>query len=100
MGELTRYGIRWNGPRQPIATPMADGYWTPWHLANDLLQKTIPRPANFEIRAALYESLRDYFISEGCPDDQAKRDADQMSDWLTEAVCDAIVPEEAQNGEG
>jgi hypothetical protein len=31
---LPRYGIRWNGPTAPIAVPMADGYWTPWHLAD------------------------------------------------------------------
>lgn len=31
---LPRYGIRWNGPQQPIAVPLADGYWTPWHLAS------------------------------------------------------------------
>lgn len=30
---LTRYGITWNGPREPIGAPMDDGYWTPWHLA-------------------------------------------------------------------
>ncbi|PNG40237.1 hypothetical protein A1395_06215 [Pseudomonas protegens] len=30
---LPRYGLRWNGPQQPLATPMDDGYWTPWHLA-------------------------------------------------------------------
>lgn len=30
---LPRYGIRWNGPEEPLAVPMADGYWTPWHLA-------------------------------------------------------------------
>ena len=29
-----RYGIRWNGPTEPMAVPMEDGYWTPWHLAN------------------------------------------------------------------
>lgn len=28
-----RFGIRWNGPQSPIAVPMDDGYWTPWHLA-------------------------------------------------------------------
>ncbi len=33
-GELPRYGIRWNGPTQPISVPMGDGYWTPWHLAH------------------------------------------------------------------
>ncbi|MFK3907933.1 hypothetical protein ACI2KD_07670 [Pseudomonas monteilii] len=31
---LPRYGLRWNGPQKPIAVPMDDGYWTPWHLAD------------------------------------------------------------------
>jgi len=30
---LPRYGLRWNGPQQPLAVPMDDGYWTPWHCA-------------------------------------------------------------------
>lgn len=30
---MPRYGLRWNGPSQPVSVPMADGYWTPWHLA-------------------------------------------------------------------
>lgn len=33
---LPRYGLRWNGPQQPLAVPMVDGYWTPWHLAEQL----------------------------------------------------------------
>jgi hypothetical protein len=33
---LPRYGLRWNGPQQPLSTPMDDGYWTPWHLADTL----------------------------------------------------------------
>ena len=33
---LPRYGLRWNGPQQPLATPMDDGYWTPWHLADQI----------------------------------------------------------------
>jgi hypothetical protein len=32
-GGLPRYGLRWNGPQRPLAVPMNDGYWTPWHLA-------------------------------------------------------------------
>ena len=35
---LPRYGLRWNGPQQPLAVPMVDGYWTPWHLADQLRQ--------------------------------------------------------------
>ena len=44
---LPRYGLRWNGPSQPLAVPMGDGYWTPWHLASkavddytDMLSRT------------------------------------------------------------
>lgn len=33
---LPRYGLRWNGPHQPVSVPMDDGYWTPWHLAVQL----------------------------------------------------------------
>lgn len=33
---LPRYGLRWNGPGNPLAVPMDDGYWTPWHLAETL----------------------------------------------------------------
>lgn len=33
---LPRFGLRWNGPQQPLAVPMEDGYWTPWHLADQL----------------------------------------------------------------
>ena len=33
---LPRYGIRLNGPTEPPAVPMDDGYWTPWHLAVQL----------------------------------------------------------------
>lgn len=44
---LPRYGLRWNGPGLPLAVPMGDGYWTPWHLASkavddysDMLSRT------------------------------------------------------------
>jgi hypothetical protein len=37
-GELIRYGIEWAGPKDPIAVPMDDGYWTPWHIANQELR--------------------------------------------------------------
>ena len=33
---LPRYGIRWNGPGEPLAVPMKDGYWSPWHLTEAL----------------------------------------------------------------
>ncbi len=30
---LKRYGLRWNGPGEPVSVPMEDGYWTPFHAA-------------------------------------------------------------------
>lgn len=44
---LPRYGLRWNGPGNPLAVPMDDGYWTPWHLAETL------RTQNAELEKAL-----------------------------------------------
>jgi hypothetical protein len=35
MTKLDRYGIEWTGPKTPISVPMPDGYWTPWHLAQE-----------------------------------------------------------------
>lgn len=31
---LPRFGLRWNGPSEPLSVPMEDGYWTPYHLAS------------------------------------------------------------------
>lgn len=49
---MPRYGLRWNGPQQPVAVPMADGYWTPWHLAetecDTLRQQLAERDATIE----------------------------------------------------
>jgi len=36
---LPRYGLRWNGPTEPVAVPMLDGYWTPWHLTDAEAQR-------------------------------------------------------------
>lgn len=38
---LTRWGIQWNGPEQAIALPIDDGYWTPWHVADELLRQAL-----------------------------------------------------------
>lgn len=50
-GGLPRYGLRWNGPHEPVAVPMDDGFWTPWHLAakahgNETLTVVGTDPAN------------------------------------------------------
>lgn len=39
MHNIPRYGIKWNGAENPVVTKMNDGYWTPWHLANDAIMK-------------------------------------------------------------
>lgn len=36
---LERYGIERRGPHLPIALPMPDGYWTPWHLAQAEIER-------------------------------------------------------------
>jgi hypothetical protein len=36
--KLPRYGVEWTGPKTPIAVPMPDGYWTPWHLVERKLE--------------------------------------------------------------
>jgi hypothetical protein len=33
--ELERYGIRWRGKNDPTYEQMPDGYWTPWHIAQE-----------------------------------------------------------------
>lgn len=40
---LPRYGLRWNGPSQPLSVPMDDGYWTPWHLAYQKVESALER---------------------------------------------------------
>lgn len=37
MPPLKRYGLRWNSSTEPLAVPMLDGYWTPYHLAAEAL---------------------------------------------------------------
>jgi hypothetical protein len=39
MSGLPRYGLQWNGPREFVATPLPDGYWTPHHLAQAEIQR-------------------------------------------------------------
>lgn len=45
---MERFGIRWNGPQEPIAVPMDDGHWTPWHLANAEVERLSTRIADVE----------------------------------------------------
>jgi len=53
---LPRYGISWNGQYEPITKPMDDGYWTPWHLADEVKQERDELAAHVE---RLREGLND-----------------------------------------
>jgi hypothetical protein len=35
VNTLKRYGVIWVSDTTPITSPMKDGYWTPWYLAQD-----------------------------------------------------------------
>ena len=39
-GDL-RYGIRWTDEKTPIAVPMDDGYWTPWHISDKRITELV-----------------------------------------------------------
>lgn len=46
MSELQRYGLEWKSETDFVCHPMADGYWTPWHIAteeNTRLQSEVER---------------------------------------------------------
>lgn len=56
---LPRYGLRWNGPAQPLSVPMDDGYWTPWHLAEALrAENAALRESSQDVRS-LVEALEE-----------------------------------------
>jgi len=39
---LQRFGVKWKGQTEPFMEQMPDGYWTPWHIANEALQRAAP----------------------------------------------------------
>ena len=63
---LERYGITWDGSTdKPLLTRMADGYWTPWHVAAELLERQCldPLPA----RAAAVPEAAGWHHQQGIP---------------------------------
>jgi hypothetical protein len=52
--KLVRYSFTWNGsPNQPLFTPKKDGYWTPWHIADALMEQLSAPPSKDEIKEAV-----------------------------------------------
>jgi len=45
---LQRFGIAWQGEKEPITQPMPDGYWTPWHIASNKIEALQNRVAELE----------------------------------------------------
>ena len=60
---LKRYGVRWMGAYTPICVPMDDGYWTPWHVANEEVAR---------LTKALDDARRQYRPVYGQPDTAPK----------------------------
>jgi hypothetical protein len=58
VAELQRWGVDHGAqPGRPLLSPMEDGYWTPWHIAADLLQRLASDNAGLEAAAeSLYWS--------------------------------------------
>ena len=64
---LPRYGLRWNGPDQPVAVPMDDGYRTPFHLAaaaaavaaDDLRASSASASRGWQMADELHLTVRD-----------------------------------------
>ncbi|WP_439878887.1 hypothetical protein [Pseudomonas prosekii] len=55
---LPRFGLRWNSPQQPLAVAMADGYWTPWHLAEQLRAQNAGLKTGYEAYEQTVKELR------------------------------------------
>ena len=52
VAELQRWGVNHGAqPGRPLLSPMEDGYWTPWHIAADLLQRLASDNAGLEAAA-------------------------------------------------
>lgn len=96
---LPRYGLRWNGPQQPLAVLMTDGYWTPWHLADQLKAENEELRANASLLALLPEldeALEDLEI-QGQHSDQGYR---KLKDWYRkiDLACKAIDAATSKEG--
>jgi len=46
--KLERFGWEWTGPKDFVAKPMPDGYWTPWHIAQQSLTSAEVTPEMVE----------------------------------------------------
>lgn len=88
VGEgMPRYGLRWNGPSQPVSVPMADGYWTPWHLADaerdTLLQQLAERDAQIaSMRAEVTPFIETHWMPVARQRDKLAGLLREVGDWI------------------
>lgn len=78
---MPRYGLRWNGPQQPVAVPMDDGYWTPWHLAEaerDTLRQQLAE------RDAAIEEWSGTAVQNGMECDRLRQQRDRLAGLLAD----------------
>ncbi len=73
---LKRYGLRWNGPGQPVSVPMEDGYWTPFHAA--LAEVEALRASRGELLEVLRVVVRDWT-------EQFERHGSLAPEWCKQA---------------
>lgn len=98
---LPRFGLRWNGPRQPLSVPMDDGYWTPWHLANsaaDHSEDARDFVSATDVRGACQDAV-DVFAEQ--PDaDQCREVAEYMREVLLALIerRKAAAPQQSAGG--
>ncbi len=76
--DLPRYGLRWNGPTEPVPVPTEGGYWTPWHLAEAALRAA----AECQREACAAEASGVACYGHGM-------DADEV--WMRETCVDAVL---------
>lgn len=104
--KLRRYGLQWEVQDGPVLIEMADGYWTPWHVADLLLAayrdelasraasspppSPAPDPETPLLVLARYVSGHGPCHSEYCGDDPKIDDYDGRQRYIREHrnVCD------------
>lgn len=90
--DLPRYGVTWQGGKtEPLLTPMADGYWTPWHLASQALAaRQSDPPGLVQLVVALIEAANRRKAAHGVARVSAEYDEAKAYEALL--ACDLSAP--------
>lgn len=94
---LSRWGITWQGPENPICVPMNDGYWTPWHLAEkeiDALKSQVAsRDAQLVTIGEINKSLRKENAALKAENERLRKDAERYRHTygLISIGCNALT---------